>query len=250
MAQQRQRLDHFLVAQGMCDDPQKAWALILAGHIQVNGETIRSAGYPLLPTAVVTIKDQKTFASRGGLKLKGALDAFGVTPDGLACMDIGASHGGFTDCLLNHGARVVYAVDVGYGQLDWKLRQDQRVCVMERVNARHLTREMIADPIDLAVVDVSFLSATAIISILPDLFGTGNGEALVLVKPQFEALREEVGPGGVVSDPSVRERAVDRVITFAAGKKFTWQGTAPSPIPGAKGNREFFIHLRFCPESS
>lgn len=195
---------------------------------------------PSLPLAV---EGRAPFVSRGGWKLAEALDRFGLDPRGKICLDVGAGTGGFTDCLLQRGAKKVYAVDVGYGQLAWKIRTDPRVVVRERVNARYLSRREVPEEVDLATVDVSFISCLKILPALRDLL-TEKGEMLVLVKPQFEAGRGQVGKKGVVRDPRVHREVLHRVSAGAQALGFRVEGLLPSPLPGAEGNREFFLRLR------
>lgn len=238
------RLDVLLVERGLFPTRARAQAAILAGAVRVDGRPARKAGERVPPDArVEVVADPLPYASRGGLKLAHALDAFGVDPAGRCCLDVGASTGGFTDVLLRRGARRVYAVDVGYGQLAWRLRQDRRVVVLERTNIRHLSPDALPDRPDLATVDVSFISLRLVLPKLAELLAP-PGEVVALVKPQFEAGPAEVGKGGIVRDPAVHLRVLQAVAEAAGGSGFGVFGVLPSPIPGADGNREFFLWLR------
>lgn len=215
----------------------------MAGRIMAGDLPVEKAGQPLNVDTVLTLKDSETrFVSRGGYKLAGALADFELSVTGLKLIDLGASTGGFTDCLLQNGAAHVTAVDVGYGILDWKLRQDARVKVVERMNARHLTAEQVDPPYDMAVIDVSFISLTLILPKVKDLLKPG-GIVLAMVKPQFEAGREKVGKGGVVRDPEVQQACVDKVAEAACRLGFQTAGSKPAHIKGPKGNQEFFLLL-------
>lgn len=238
----KQRLDELLITFGLADTLVKARALIGAGQVLVNEQLADKAGCLFAPDVTIKVKASCPYVSRGGLKLKGALEAFSYDPTGQICADIGASSGGFTDCLLQHGARKVYAVDVGYGQLDWKLRQDQRVVVIERFNARKISKDQIPDPLDLAVIDSSFISLTKLIPPLLPLFGT-QIHLITLIKPQFELSREKVPKGGVVLDPLLHEEAISKIQLFCQKLGLTSQGVVRSPIVGPKGNSEFLIYL-------
>lgn len=238
----KQRLDELLITFGLADTLVKARALIGAGQVLVNEQLADKAGCLFAPDVTIKVKASCPYVSRGGLKLKGALEAFSYDPTGQICADIGASSGGFTDCLLQHGARKVYAVDVGYGQLDWKLRQDQRVVVIERFNARKISKDQIPDPLDLAVIDSSFISLTKLIPPLLPLFGT-QIHLITLIKPQFELSREKVPQGGVVLDPLLHEEAISKIQLFCRKLGLTSQGVVRSPIVGPKGNSEFLIYL-------
>jgi len=238
----KKRLDELLVAAGLTDDLTRARALIGAGQVLVNGNPVDKAGTVFAPDVSILIKPVCPYVSRGGLKLKGALDAFACDPGGRICADIGASSGGFTDCLLQHGARKVYAVDVAYGQLDWKLRQDPRVIVIERFNARKISRTEIPEAIDLAVIDSSFISLTKLIPPLLPLF-EGQVHLIALIKPQFELPREKIPTGGVVRDPALHEEAITKIQSFGQEIGLTSQGVVRSPVIGPKGNSEFLIYL-------
>lgn len=238
------RLDQLLVNQGLAPSRNRAQALILAGKVRVNGRVAAKAGEAVPADAALSVDaPDHPYVSRGGVKLAGALDALGVDPAGLRCLDAGASTGGFTDCLLQRGADRVTAVDVGYGQIDWKLRQDQRVEVIERTNARNMPLGVAPGPYDLIVCDLSFISLTLVLPNLAPRLGPG-GALLALVKPQFEAGKELVGPGGVVRDPAVIAACVDKVAGCLAGLGLEVRGQAPSPIAGPKGNCEQFVLAR------
>ena len=241
MTSKKPRLDRFLVERGLAASRQRAVALILAGKVRVEGERAEKAAQQVAPDArVEVLEDDEGYVSRGGIKLAGALDAFCLTVTGLVAMDVGASTGGFTDCLLRRGARRVYAVDVGYGQLAWKLRQDPRVVVLERTNVRYLEREQIPEPVDLATVDTSFISLTKVIPRVIEFLGE-NGRLLALIKPQFEVGRGRVGRGGVVRQPALHQQVVSEVERFCRDQALAVGGVVESPLLGPKGNREFFI---------
>lgn len=244
MAGARMRLDLWLVRHGFFPSREQAQAAVLAGRVLVDGVPETKAGRMVRPEARVEVRgEDPPFVSRGGLKLAGALDAFGLDVSGLVAADIGASTGGFTDCLLQRGARRVYAVDVGYGQLAWKLRQDPRVLVLERVNARYLSRREIPEPLDLAVIDVSFISLEKVLAPVRDLLGP-HGVIVALVKPQFEAGPGQVGKRGVVRDPAVHREVLRRVSAAAAALGLHAAGVVASPLRGEEGNAEFFLLLR------
>ncbi|MEK7408089.1 MAG: TlyA family RNA methyltransferase [Acidobacteriota bacterium] len=238
----RQRLDQLLVERGLAETRAKARALILAGKVLVNGQPATKAGHAVAANSQIGVLQPMRYVSRGGLKLEGALDHFRIPVAGRLCLDVGASTGGFTDCLLQRGAARVYAVDVGKGQLDWKLRNDPRVVVREGINARYLGREEIPEPVDLAVCDVSFISVTLILPRLVPLLNEG-GEMVILVKPQFEVGRREVGKGGIVRDPELHRAACGRVERAVAGLGFGSE-VIESPIRGAEGNKEFLLYAR------
>jgi 23S rRNA (cytidine1920-2'-O)/16S rRNA (cytidine1409-2'-O)-methyltransferase len=241
------RLDAALVARGLAASRERARGLILAGQVRVNGAVVSKAGSPVTPDADLTlIEPDHPYVSRGGVKLAHALDVFAVDVMGRLAIDIGASTGGFTDVLLRRGAPRVVALDVGHSQLDWRLRSDPRVVVIERLNARTLTADQLpadARTFEVATLDVSFISARQILPALVPLLGPG-ADALVLVKPQFEAGRDEVGKGGLVHDPSVHTRVIDEVGAAANALGLTRIAMTESPITGTEGNREFFLHLR------
>jgi 23S rRNA (cytidine1920-2'-O)/16S rRNA (cytidine1409-2'-O)-methyltransferase len=232
------RLDLELVERGLAPSRARAQGLIMAGKVSVDGVIVTKAGAAVGADAAVTLSEpDHPWVSRGGLKLVAALDAFGIDPAGLDCLDVGASTGGFTDVLLARGARRVIALDVGRGQLDWRLRTDDRVAVVEGVNARHLGADDLPWPVDLATVDVSFISLTLVVpALLPHL--AAGGWLICLVKPQFEAGRDQVSAGGVVRDDAVRRAVVDRVVAALCGLGLELVGVVPSPVEGQKGNRE------------
>lgn len=241
------RLDCLLVERGFFDSREKAQRAILAGEVFANGQRADKAGSRLPADAAIEITPKSRYVSRGGHKLEAALHAFAIDPTGWTCLDIGASTGGFTDCLLQHGAARVHAVDVGHAQLDWKIRSDPRVVVQEKVNVRYLPPDTFAEPIALAVIDVSFISLTLILPVACGILGSrGGGVVVALVKPQFELERGEVGAGGIVREPSLHERAVDKIRRFAGGTLPTWRwtGVIESPILGGHGNKEFLVCLR------
>jgi len=237
----KQRLDSLLVARGLAENRSRAQAVIMAGEVTVNGSLMTKAGCLVPEDAEIILKEKLPFVSRGGLKLEHALKEFGIKVSGLACLDVGASTGGFTDCLLQHGAERVCALDVGYGQIDYSLRQDNRVTVLERVNA-HYPFEL-PGKVSLATVDVSFISATMVIpNIVPHL--VSDGEVVVLFKPQFEADRKDVGKGGVIRDPAVHARYIAKFITWMNLNSWSLLNLTASPVYGADGNREFLMHMR------
>lgn len=244
------RLDKLLVERGLCPSRTRAQALILAGEVVVGDHTQTKAGTLVDPEVPLRLKrgDPNPYVSRGGLKLRGALDHFEVHVEGTVCMDVGASTGGFTDCLLQAGAARVYAIDVGYGQLAWKLSQDERVVVLDRQNIRKLEPEQIPEPIDLAVADCSFISLTKVLPHLPAFLRSG-AELVVLVKPQFEVGRERVGKGGVVRDEAARSAALDQVEASARELGFEVLGRTSSPITGREGNHEWLAWLRWMGET-
>jgi 23S rRNA (cytidine1920-2'-O)/16S rRNA (cytidine1409-2'-O)-methyltransferase len=240
---QRSRLDVLVVEKGLAVSRHRARALIMAGKVRVDGERIEKPGREVSREAVLSVQEDLPFVSRGGVKLDGALKGFNLDPSGLDVLDAGASTGGFTDCLLQHGAAHVTAVDVGYGQLHWKLRNDPRVTVLERCNVRFLEKEKLGGPVDAVVADMSFISLELVLPRFADLVAAG-GWVLVMVKPQFEVGRGEVGKGGVVRDPAKMRHAVEAVKTAARKNGFEVLGELESPITGPKGNHEFFLYLR------
>jgi 23S rRNA (cytidine1920-2'-O)/16S rRNA (cytidine1409-2'-O)-methyltransferase len=239
----KDRLDNILIDRKIARTIETARAMIYAGEVYI-GERISDKPGRLYSTdSPIRVKDKCPYVSRGGLKLEKALAYFSVSPEGLICLDVGASSGGFTDCLLQNNARKVHAVDVAYGQLAWKIRQDPRVTVLERFNARNIeAKDINNEPIDLAVMDVSFISLTALLPPIIKLF-TQEVSILALIKPQFELAREDVGPGGVVSEPPLHEKAIDKIKAFVEQCELTSKGVVNSPILGPKGNREFLIHI-------
>jgi 23S rRNA (cytidine1920-2'-O)/16S rRNA (cytidine1409-2'-O)-methyltransferase len=238
----RQRLDVLVVERGLVESREKARALILAGQVLVNGQKADKAGANVDTGAKIDLLAQPRYVGRGGLKLEAALDHFGIAVAGKICLDIGSSTGGFTDCLLQREAARVYAIDAGTGQLDWKLRNDPRVIVHEQVNARYLSRTQVPEPIDLAVCDVSFISITMILPALADLLAS-HAEMVILVKPQFELERHQVGKGGIIRDPALHLQACRRVEQAVQTLGFQTQ-VIPSPVLGAEGNQEFLLHAR------
>jgi len=238
------RLDLWLVQHGLAESREKAQALVMAGRVRIDGQPATKAGTPVRPDAAVDVLPGPEHVGRGALKLEGALDAFGVDPRGRTCVDLGASTGGFTETLLRRGAARVYAVDVGRGQLHESLRADSRVVVLERVNARHLTTRDVPEACGLATVDVSFISVTKLLAPLRTVLAP-QADALVLVKPQFEVGRGQVGRGGIVKAPEKHLQALRDVAAAAQSEaKLAVVAACPSPILGMEGNREFFLHLR------
>jgi 23S rRNA (cytidine1920-2'-O)/16S rRNA (cytidine1409-2'-O)-methyltransferase len=242
----KERLDKVLVSRGLVATRERAKALVLAGKVMVNGMPVTKAGSQVAPDAEVTLKEpDHPYVSRGALKLEKGLDTFGIDPAGLTALDIGASTGGFTDLLLQRGAAKVYAIDVGYGQLDWKLRSDDRVVVLERENVRYLDPAKVPEPCDLAVMDVSFISLTKVLDKVVELLGPPAGKPIiVLVKPQFEVGKGQVGKGGVVRDEALRLEAVSKIKSWAAERGFEVGEAVESPITGPAGNVEYLLLLR------
>ena len=239
----RQRLDLALVERGLSETRQKAQATIMSGIVYVNGQKVDKAGFAVTPEANIEVRGNALpYVSRGGLKLEKAMREFGLILDGCVCADIGASTGGFTDCMLQNGAAKVYAVDVGYGQLDWKLRSDKRVVCMERTNARYLTKEQIPDELDFASIDVSFISLKLILPAVNGVLKDG-GHVACLVKPQFEAGREKVGKKGVVRDSAVHREVLEHFLEHAADSGFGVLDMTFSPIRGPEGNIEYLGYL-------
>ncbi len=240
---QKKRLDLLLVERGLAESRQKALAMILAGEVAVNGAKEEKAGAQIAESARIEVTSRlQKYASRGGLKLEGALADFSINPEGRICLDLGSSTGGFTDCLLQHGAARVYAVDVNIGQLAWKLQNDPRVVKIER-NARELQPTDIPEAVDLVVSDVSFISVTKVLS--PAVAAAKPvATFLILIKPQFELRREDVGPGGIVKDESLHRKAIESVEEFAKSLGLELLGVLPSRLTGAEGNQEFFLHAR------
>jgi len=237
------RLDHLLVEKGLFTSREQAQRAIMAGEVKVGTRTAAKPSQLLEPEAAIAVKPARRYVGRGALKLEGALHHFGIDVDGKIALDIGASTGGFTDCLLQRGAAKVYAVDVGRGQLAWRIRNDPRVIVLEKLNARFLSRQHIPELVDLCVIDVSFISLTLILPGAFDLI-TPSGVILALIKPQFELQRADVGKGGIVRDPELQQRAQDNIVTFATRLGHVVTGIVPSAIKGADGNQEFFACLR------
>jgi len=237
----KRRIDNLLVERGLAESRAKAQALIMAGEVKVEGKAAIKPGTLVTEEAAITLLQPPPFVSRGGIKLAFALDQFQLGVSAKVAADIGASTGGFTDCLLTKGASRVYAVDVGYGQLDYRLRQDKRVVVMERVNARYPI--LLPEKVDLATLDLSFISVEKVILSVARLL-KDDGYLVVLLKPQFEAKRNEVGKGGIVRQPIVHARVIGRFVGWAVGHGFRLGGLVSSPILGASGNMEFFVLLR------
>lgn len=244
----KERLDVLLVRQGLAVSREKAKAIIMAGNVLVNGQREDKAGTMIDEKAEITVKgNQMKYVSRGGLKLEKAMSHFDISLEGKVCMDVGASTGGFTDCMLQNGAVKVYSVDVGHGQLDWKLRNDGRVVCMEKTNIRYVVPEDIAEPASFVSIDVSFISLTKVLLPVRALM-TEDGEIVCLIKPQFEAGREKVGKKGVVRDPKVHEEVIHKVVSYASTIGFKSEALEFSPIKGPEGNIEYLLHLKKCPE--
>ena len=244
----KERLDVLLVKRNLAESREKAKALIMSGIVYVNGQKEDKAGTTFEETAPIEVRGSTLkYVSRGGLKLEKAMDRFGVRLDGKICMDVGASTGGFTDCMLQNGAVKVYSVDVGHGQLAWKLRNDERVVCMEKTNIRYVTPEDIADPIGFASIDVSFISLTKVLGPVKALL-EDNGQIVCLIKPQFEAGREKVGKKGVVREPAVHLKVIDMVIDYALSIGFEALNLEFSPIKGPEGNIEYLLYLQKHPE--
>ncbi|MBK1881050.1 TlyA family RNA methyltransferase [Luteolibacter pohnpeiensis] len=239
----KERVDALLVQRGLCDSREQAKRLVLAGEVKSGDHTVDKPSTKLAEDAPLEVKQKLRYVGRGGLKLEGALDAFGIDPQGWICMDVGASTGGFTDCLLQRGAERVHAIDVGTNQLVWKLRNDPRVVVKEQFNARHMQPDDIGETVRLAVMDLSFISLT---KVLPAVFSVldEKGAVVCLIKPQFELERDDIGKGGIVRDPALHERAVEKIrefVTTEHGRE--WKGLIPSPITGTDGNQEFLAWI-------
>jgi 23S rRNA (cytidine1920-2'-O)/16S rRNA (cytidine1409-2'-O)-methyltransferase len=240
------RLDLLLVARGLAPSRERARALILAGQVRVNGQPATKAGHDVRDDAdVALVLPDHPYVGRGGLKLAHALDAFGIDVTGKVALDIGASTGGFTDVMLQRGARQVVALDVGHGQLDWRLRNDPRVVVREHVNARYLAPDDLPGPFDIVTLDVSFISLRQILPVVVPRLAL-EGHVVALVKPQFEAGREDVGRGGLVTDPSIHARVVEEVRDAARALGLRPMADTPSPITGSAGNQEFLLHLQLA----
>ena len=237
-----ERLDVALVQRGMCDSREQARRLVLAGEVKVNGHPADKASRAVKADDVLELKEKPRFVSRGGLKLEGALDAFGIEVTGWVCADIGASTGGFTDCLLQRGAARVYCFDVGTNQLAWKVRSDPRVTSREQFNARHLTPADVGEPVDLAVMDLSFISLTKVLPAVFSILRPG-GQVVCLIKPQFESERADVGKGGIIRDPVVHAAAVEKIRLHALEQGKEWRGVVDSPISGSDGNHEFLAWI-------
>ena len=250
----KSRLDCLLVDRGLFPSREKAQRAILAGDVAVGGHRADKPGSQYANDIAVEVRKKERYVSRGGTKLEAALQHFSIDPTGRICLDLGASTGGFTDCLLQHGATRVYALDVGHGQMDWKIRSDPRVVAREKVNARYLIPADLPEPVSLCVIDVSFIALTTILPAAVQMFGGENGELssastatiLALIKPQFELERGDVGRGGIVREPALHERAVEKVRQFAGASlpNWRWTGVMDSPILGAEGNKEFLACLQ------
>ena len=239
----KKRLDVLLVEQMYADTRSKAQAIIMAGRVYVNGQKADKPGTAYEETVQIEVRGVTCpYVSRGGLKLEKALRDFGVKPEGFVCSDSGASTGGFTDCLLQQGAKKVFAIDVGYGQLDWKIRSDERVVVMERTNIRYVTPEDLGEPLDLSVIDVSFISLKIVLPAIKALLKP-TGQVLCLIKPQFEAGKEKVGKKGVVREPEIHKEVLDAFVETVSELGFTILGLTFSPVKGPEGNIEFLGHL-------
>lgn len=240
---QKIRLDVLMTERGMVESRSLAQKLVMAGQVRVNGQMVFKPADRFAPDAVIEIDRGPRYVSRGGEKLEAALQAFGLEElQGRTCVDVGASTGGFSDCLLQHGAGKVYAIDVGYGELHWKLRNDPRVVVMERTNARYVNS--LPEPISLVTIDASFISLRILLPVVRAWFQDLSGEVVALIKPQFEAGRAEVSRGdGVIQDPNIHRRVLGEILDFARAETFAVRGLIRSPLKGPKGNSEFLIHL-------
>jgi 23S rRNA (cytidine1920-2'-O)/16S rRNA (cytidine1409-2'-O)-methyltransferase len=239
----KERLDVLLVERGLAPSRERAKALLLAGQVRVGGSLADKPGTQIAKDAQIEVVGQTLrYASRAGLKLEGALHDFQISPAGKVCLDVGSSTGGFTDCLLQHGAARVHAVDVTINQLDWKLLRDPRVHTIER-NARHMRPEDIGEPVDLVTIDVSFISVAKILPAVVEAAGPA-AEFIILVKPQFELQKNAVGKGGIVRDPALQQQAVEQVKAAAGSAGLQILGESPSHLQGAEGNQEFFLHAR------
>lgn len=240
----KKRLDVLLTERMHAESRSKAQAIIMAGQVYVDGQKADKPGISYEETVEIEVRgDTCPYVSRGGLKLEKALRDFGVNPEGYVCSDSGASTGGFTDCLLQQGAKKVFAIDVGYGQLDWKIRSDPRVVVMERTNIRYVTPEDLGEPLDLSVVDVSFISLKIVLPAIRQLLKPNQGQVLCLIKPQFEAGKEKVGKKGVVREPEIHKEVLDGFVSLAEALNFKILGLTFSPVKGPEGNIEFLGHL-------
>ncbi len=238
-----ERVDVLLVEKGLCESREQAKRLILAGEVRIGDRVIDKPGQKLAEDSALEVREKPKFVGRGGIKLEGALEAFGIDPTAWVCIDVGASTGGFTDCLLQHGAAKVHAVDVGTNQLVWRLRNDPRVVVKEQFNARHMVPEDLGEKVRLAVMDLSFISLT---KVLPAVFSVldDEGSVVCLIKPQFELDREDISKGGIVRDPALHERAVEKIRRFVVDEcRREWRGLIASPITGTDGNQEFLAWI-------
>ena len=246
----KKRLDLLMVERALAPSREKAKAYIMSGDVYVDGQKEDKAGTMFQETVKIEVRGNTLpYVSRGGLKLEKAMNNFGVTLADKVCMDVGASTGGFTDCMLQNGAVKVYSIDVGYGQLDWKLRNDPRVVCMEKTNIRYVLPENLQEPADFSSIDVSFISLTKVLLPVRNLL-TGDGEIVCLIKPQFEAGREKVGKKGVVRDPAVHREVIDKVIAYARSIALEPRHLSFSPIKGPEGNIEYLLHLKKLPEGT
>lgn len=244
MSEKKHRLDLILVEKGWLKSRQRARAMIMAGKVFVNGQRVDKPGFAVSSKDSIECKaDDLPYVSRGGLKLEAALQHLPLDVTAAICIDVGASTGGFTDCLLQHGAKRVYAVDVGYGQLAWKIRQDPRVIVIERTNVRHLAAEAIPERVDLITIDVSFISLKIVVPAVSRFMKT-DASILALIKPQFEVGKGQVGKGGVVRDPDLHQQVIQTLADFFSTQRLMSRLVYPSPLLGPKGNREFFMLLK------
>lgn len=240
----KQRLDKVIAARGLTGSRERAKALIMEGKVLVNDLPVLKAGAMVDEASVIRLREKDIpFVSRGGLKLQAAIKQFGIDLAGMIAMDVGASTGGFTDCMLGEGVRRVYCIDVGYGQFDWALRQDPRVVLMERTNIRHLTSEAVPDPIEFAAIDVSFISLRLVVPKVVEFLAPGGG-IVALIKPQFEVGRKDVGKGGIVRDEVKRQEAVASLREFFSTLGLKDLGVIESPIKGQKGNIEYLVHMK------
>jgi 23S rRNA (cytidine1920-2'-O)/16S rRNA (cytidine1409-2'-O)-methyltransferase len=240
----KKRLDVLLTERGYADTRTKAQAIIMSGNVYVQGQKADKPGMSFEESVDIEVRGAVCpYVSRGGLKLEKALRDFGVKPEGFVCSDSGASTGGFTDCLLQQGAKKVFAIDVGYGQLDWKIRSDPRVVVMERTNVRYVTPEQLGEPLDLSVIDVSFISLSIVLPVIKTFLKPDSGQVLCLIKPQFEAGKEKVGKKGVVREPETHKEVLDNFVALADSLGFRILGLTFSPVKGPEGNIEFLGHL-------
>jgi 23S rRNA (cytidine1920-2'-O)/16S rRNA (cytidine1409-2'-O)-methyltransferase len=235
------RLDKLMVDKGLVETRSRALGLIMAGHVLVGGQPVTKAGSAVEEDSPISIKAGNAFVSRGALKLEAALDAFSLEVQGLVAIDVGSSTGGFTELMLKRGVQKVYAVDVGHGQLHWKLRKDPRVICLEGINARMISREHVKELCDMATFDVSFISLRLVIPPVLNLL-KDNAHLIALIKPQFEAGREQVGRGGVIRDPAIHESVIAGISSFLSDLALDVRGVIPSPVKGAKGNQEYLIH--------
>ncbi|MFD0896121.1 TlyA family RNA methyltransferase [Luteolibacter ambystomatis] len=242
MSASKERADALLVARGLAETREQAKRLILAGEVRSGDRPVDKPSTKLPLDAPLEVKEKPKFVGRGGFKIEGALDAFGIDPTGWVCLDVGASTGGFTDCLLQKGAAKVHAIDVGTNQLVWKLRTDPRVVAKEQFNARHMTEADLGEKVKLAVMDLSFISLT---KVLPNVFSVleEGGMVVPLIKPQFELERDDIGKGGIVRDPALHERAVEKIRRFVEKSGREWRGVIESPITGTDGNKEFLAWI-------